>query len=295
MTTDILEIKYRPKTFDEFISYNDTNMDFINDIISYININPYELPNLLLHGTPGTGKTTLANIIINSLNADYIYLNASDNRGVGDMRVIVREFVATKAMNSKVPKIVFFDEADGLTADAQNLLRGLMENYSSNSIFILTCNNINKIIPPLQSRCKMYHAKTPDIDMILKRLKFICDAEAISYTDDKLKQYIDVYYPDMRKMIQNLRNMDSAENIVNKVNEIYNHIIECRTDKCLKHSLIYDKTLNHRIIMKQLFDKMESSMSYANVKIFAEADYRMSVGSTPEIQFVWLIQELIKR
>lgn len=288
MLNELLIEKYRPHNFEEFISYEDNG--FITDIEKYCNENPFGLPNMVLYGHAGTGKTTLARIIVDTLDTDILYLNASDERGIGVMRGKVKDFVVTLGKNPNAPKIVHFDEADKLTKDAQNMLRNLIEERSKQCRFIFTCNNFNDIIDPIKSRCVCYNMKSPDEISIMNRLKYICAEENIIINTHDLTMIVENNYPDIRRMIKSLMFDTDDYDTTNTINEIYDGI---KSGK-INNKLIYDRTLNHRVLLKDLFNKMYNEMTMKQLEIFAEVDYRMTVGSTPEIQFVYLIKELMK-
>jgi len=286
MTTDLLTEKFRPHEFEDFISYEDNS--FIEDIERYCTEEPFGLPNMILYGSPGTGKTTLARIISDKLDTDVLYLNASDERGIGVMRGKVKEFVSTLGNNPNSPKIVHFDESDKLTKDAQNMLRNLIEERSKQCRFIFTCNNINEMIDPLKSRCVCYYMKSPDRYDIINRINYICDTENINKSRADIARIVDTNYPDIRSMIKALM-FDVSDNSGNIVSKIYDSVKSGKID----NKLIYDRSLNHRVLLKELFEMMYDEMTTEQVQIFSEYDYRIAVGGTPEVHFVCLIMELM--
>lgn len=210
----LLVEKYRPKVVEDVIGFD----------ASRINIGE-EIPHLLLYGPPGTGKTTLAKIIINKLNADCVVLNASDERGIETVREKVKSFASTMSTNGHI-KIVFLDESDALTPDAQTSLRNLMETYSSNCRFILTANYVNKIIEPLQSRCLKIEFNNLDKGQIIARLKFICESEGVPYEEDALKAIVDANNSDVRKSVNTLEELKSGV-FLSKIKKENTTSLEC--------------------------------------------------------------------
>ena len=152
--------KYRPKTLEDFIC-TEANKDIIASFK-----NKEEIPNLLFTGTPGLGKTTLAKIIVNDiLGCQYLYINASDENGIDTIRTKVTSFAQTKSIDGKI-KVIILDEADGLSIDAQRVLRNTMEEFARITRFILTANYKYRVIPALQSRCQSLEL-TPPLELSL--------------------------------------------------------------------------------------------------------------------------------
>lgn len=194
----LLVEKYRPRKLEDVIGLD----------IRGITIDQ-NMPHLLLFGPPGTGKTTLAKIIISMLGADFIVLNASDERGIDVIREKVKSFASTGSSNGSI-KIVFLDESDHLTNDAQTSLRNMMETYISNCRFILTANYISKIIEPLQSRCNRIEFGSIDKSLIGERLKYICKEEGIQYEDAAIQIIVDRCQNDIRRAINYLEEMKNG-------------------------------------------------------------------------------------
>ena len=206
--------KYRPETFQDTIGMPTAISNMIN--------NENELPHLLFCGNPGTGKTTTARIIIKKLGLEHIELNASDERGIQTIRDKVKSFAMTASMNGKI-KIIFLDEMDSLTKDAQPSLRNIMEKYHSNCRFIGTANYENRIIDALQSRFTKFNFKQPDKKDILKRLNYIVLTENIKVEKDALTKIIETYYPDIRKMINKLQELNNLNKDIIKSDDVNIH------------------------------------------------------------------------
>ena len=191
--------KYRPKTLDEMV-LSDDNRKYFSSLKD-------EVANLLLVGSPGIGKTTIARVIVNDiLKCNYHYINASDENGIDTIRYKVSGFSQTKSIDGKV-KVVILDEADGITIDGQRALRNIMEEYSSYTRFILTANYKHKIIPALQSRTQLFDL-TPDISSVLRRVFSILTAENIEVNQDQRKQLAQIVkdnFPDFRKIINTVQ------------------------------------------------------------------------------------------
>ena len=167
------------------------------------------MPHLLLFGPPGTGKTTLARVIVKKLNCDYIILNSSDERGIDTIREKVKTFASTKSKDSNI-KVCILDECDALTSSAQDSLRNLMEQYSSNCRFVLTCNYASRVIDPLQSRCIKIDFSNIKKEDIIERLEFICSQENIPYEIEALSKIVDRTGSDIRSAINKIEELKSG-------------------------------------------------------------------------------------
>lgn len=177
--------KHRPIRFDDIAGHEEMLQQIEGFIISG------DIPHLLFHGPPGTGKTTIAEIISQTLLGEFlddclIELNASDSRGIDDMRDIVLKSLRHRSLFVDL-KIVLLDEADGLTTDAQDLLRRPMEK-SKNALFVLCCNDINKIHKAIRSRCAVYEFTAPSVNDTVKRLVQVCEAENTDIPESTLNE-----------------------------------------------------------------------------------------------------------
>ena len=185
--------KYRSKVLDEYVG----NEQLKQIVSQYIDKN--DIQNLLLYGTPGTGKTTLAKLIVNNIDCDFLYINASDERGIDTIRDKVQGFASSASF--KPLKIIILDEADFLTIQAQASLRNIIETYSRTTRFILTCNYLERIIDPLQSRCQVLKITPPSKKEVAQHVAGILEQENINYELNDLVLIVNKHYPDVRKIL----------------------------------------------------------------------------------------------
>ena len=185
--------KYRPSNLDTYIG----NEHLKSKVSIYLESG--DLPHLLLYGKAGTGKTTLAKLLVNNIECDYLYINASDENNVETVRTKVKNFAST--IGFKDMKVIILDECDYITPNAQAALRNLMETFSKHCRFILTCNYVERIIDPIQSRCQSFQIIPPSKSDVAKHLHNILAKESIDNNIDDLKVLIESGYPDIRRVI----------------------------------------------------------------------------------------------
>jgi len=193
----LLVEKYRSQTLDTYVG----NDHIKSTIKQYLDQN--DIQNLIFYGTAGTGKTTLAKLIVNNLDCDYLYINASDERGIDTIREKVSGFASAASFSPL--KVVILDEADFLTIQAQASLRNVIETYSRTTRFIMTCNFVERIIDPLQSRCQVLKIVPPSKKEVAVHLAEVMAIEGIVYDLEDVKTIVNQYYPDLRKCLNTIQ------------------------------------------------------------------------------------------
>jgi len=216
MFQDLLVERYRPKTLDDIVLTPEEKNYFLSLK------GKEEIPNLLFAGSPGTGKTSLAKIIVSDvLDCQYLYINASDENGIDTIRSKVIGFSSTKSLDGKI-KVVLFDECDALSLDSQKALRNVIEEYSSNTRFIFTCNYIFKVIPALQSRCQIFNL-TPPLDGVLNRVVYVLKQQSINVPDTEKSRLVELVrngYPDLRRILNDIQKFSYTGTLVIKDNQV---------------------------------------------------------------------------
>ena len=194
--------KYRPSSLDTYIG----NEHLKSKVKVYLESG--DLPHLLLFGKAGTGKTTLAKLLVKNIECDYMYINASDENNVDTVRTKVKNFASTVGFRDM--KVIILDECDYITPNAQAALRNLMETFSKHCRFILTCNFVERIIDPIQSRCQSFQIVPPSKSDVAKHLHNILVKENVMDTMEDIKVLVDSGYPDIRRVINS-----AQRNVVN--------------------------------------------------------------------------------
>ena len=189
--------KYRPTDMSTYVGN-----EHLKDKVS-LYLESGDVPHLLLYGRAGTGKTTLAKIITSNIDCDNLYINASDERGIDTIRTKIKGFASS--MGFKPLKVVILDEADYLTPDAQASLRNVMETFSKHCRFILTCNYVERVIDPIQSRCQSYKIVPPKKSDVARHMVNILDTESVEYELDDVATLITAGYPDIRRVLNSIQ------------------------------------------------------------------------------------------
>jgi len=185
--------KYRPRSLDTYIG----NEHLKSKVSRYLESG--DLPHLLFYGRAGTGKTTLAKLLVNNIECDHLYINASDENSVDTVRNKVRNFAST--IGFKDMKVIILDECDYITPNAQAALRNLMETFSKHTRFILTCNYVERIIDPIQSRCQPFQIVPPSRKEVAVHLNNILKEENVTFEMDDVATLVNGGYPDIRRVI----------------------------------------------------------------------------------------------
>ena len=241
--------KYRPSSLENYVG----NEHLKTTISRYLEQN--DIQNLIFYGQAGGGKTTLAKLIVGNLDCDYLYINASDERGIETIRDKVSGFASVASF--KPLKVVILDEADFLTIQAQASLRNVIETFSRTTRFIMTCNFVERIIDPLQSRCQVIKIVPPSKGEVAKHLTWILEKESISYTLDDIKIIVNQYYPDLRKCINTIQ-LNSKDNTLKLDNSI------------LVSSNYIDKVIDELKKSKPYFNNIRQTIADSNVEDFDE-------------------------
>ncbi|NBX91603.1 MAG: AAA family ATPase [Proteobacteria bacterium] len=256
--------KYRPKTLKDLI-LNDENRTFFSSLND-------EIPHIMLWGNAGTGKTTLAKLIVNDiLKCQYLYINASDENGVDTIRNKVISFSQVKSFDGK-KKIIILDESDGLTNEGQRILRNVMEEYAENARFILTANYFNRIIEPIRSRCILFNLK-PDLEESYLRCIHILQQENVTLDDNQredLKKFVEKRHPDLRRIINDLQKFSLDKNFEasnkNNILSISTKIVKALLNKesslsvrkiVIENESAFDS--NYQLLYKEIFDLIYNS------------------------------------
>ena len=207
--------KYRPTDLSTYIGN-----EHLRDKVS-IYLESGDVPHLLLYGRAGTGKTTLAKIIVKNIDCDYLYINASDENKVDDVRNKVKTFASSIGFRDL--KVLILDECDYLTPNAQAALRNLMETFSRNCRFILTCNFVERIIDPIQSRCQTFQTTPPSKKEVAVHLSSILENEEVGHELSDLALLINSAYPDIRRVINSAQRQSvEGELVIDKQSIIEN-------------------------------------------------------------------------
>jgi DNA polymerase III delta prime subunit len=269
-----------------------------------------DVPHLLLYGTAGTGKTTLAKLIAKNIDCDLMYINASDENNVETVREKIKNFAST--IGFRQWKIIILDEFDYMTVNAQAALRNLMETFSKTTRFILTCNYVEKIIDPIQSRCQVYAITPPSKKDVAVRVSQILSEEQIRFDLQDLVSIINAGYPDIRRILNSCQRqvidgqlkIDKQSlieaNYMDKVVEmLVNKSDKKATFTNIRQLLADSQVKDYSGLYRHLYDNLESFATghiAAVILIIAETQYQDSFCVDKEIgvmaMFVKILNEI---
>ena len=297
----LLVEKYRPSNLKNYVG----NENIKKSISKYLDQN--DIQNLIFYGPAGTGKTTLAKLCIQNLDCDHLYINASDERGIETIRDKVQGFASVASF--KPLKVVILDEADFLTIQAQASLRNIIETFSRTTRFIMTCNFVERIIDPLQSRCQVLKIVPPTKKDVAKHLNWILQQESIEHDINDLVPLVNQYYPDLRKCINTIQ-LSTQDNTLkldhsilvssNYIDKVINEL--SKGNKVSSFNTIRQIIADANVddfdeLFRALYDR--SSEYYKDkegtaVLAINEHQYKANFRIDKEINIMSLIQTLIK-
>ena len=288
--------KYRPDSLDTYIG----NEHLKEKVKIYLESE--DVPHLLLYGKAGTGKTTLAKIITNNIECDCLYINASDENNVDNVRNKIKTFASS--IGFKPLKVVILDEADFLTPNAQAALRNLMETFSKHCRFILTCNYVERIIDPIQSRCQSYKIVPPSKKEVAQHMVKILDTENCQYKLNDVALIVNAGYPDIRRVINSAqRQIVKGELKIDVLSVIQNdykiQLLEMLSNGAKLsdiRQLIADNSItDYSELYRLLYDEVDNyskGKSEECILIIAEAQFQDTNVVDKEINFMSMLIRL---
>jgi len=254
--------RYRPVNLENYIG----NEHLKTKVSKYISTG--DIPHLLLHGKAGTGKTTLAKLLVSNVDCDQMYVNASDENNVETVRNKIKMFASS--VGFKDLKVIILDECDFLTPNAQAALRNLMETFSKHCRFILTCNYVERIIDPIQSRCQSFQIIPPSKKEVAIHISKILNTESVSFENEQIVTMVNSSYPDIRRIINAIqRNIVDNQLIVDTESLVQNdyklqvlEILQTQDKKNafknLRQLLADSQIRDYADLFRLLYDEIES-------------------------------------
>ena len=307
MTDFIWVEKYRPKTIEDCI-LPDTTKQMFRDFL-----NKGEIPNMLLAGPPGIGKTTVAKALCNELGVDYYVINGSDEgRFLDTVRNNAKNFASTVSLSSTAKhKVIIIDEADNTSNDVQLCLRAFIEEFAGNCRFIFTCNYKNKILEPLHSRCAVVEfgvkgkERAKIAQSFFQRIQQILDAEGVEYDNKVLVELINKHFPDWRRVLNECQRYSVGGEIDSgilasfsdvSVNDLVKNLKEKNFPEVRKwvvDNLDNDSSVLLRRVYDALYNALENNSIPAAVLIIAKYQYQIAFVADQEINMLACLTELM--
>jgi DNA polymerase III delta prime subunit len=295
--------KYRPHKIEDCILPDSLKSTF-QDIVSR-----KEIPTMMLSGTAGVGKTTIARALCDEIGCDYLVINASDDRGIATIQTQVRHYATSMSLTGG-RKVVIMDEADNLTADAQKALRGMMEEVSLNCTFIFTCNFKNRIIDAIHSRCAVIDFKTNGskakmASHFFQRVCFILNEEKIAYDKEVVAAIITKHFPDNRRILNELQRYSAGGTIDKGILAVVSDVQLTELIKALKgkdfascrkwvtNNLDNDQSRIFRSLYDTLYDQLTGSSVPQLVLILAKYQYQAAFVADHEINLIACLTEVM--
>ena len=298
--------RYRPNTIEECILPQSLK-DTFSEVVKH-----GELHNMLLSGTAGLGKTTVARALCNELNLEYLLINSSEENGIDVLRSKIKQFASTVSLQGGKYKVVILDEADYLNAQStQPALRGFIEEFSSNCRFILTCNFKNRIIEPLHSRCSVIEFNTNKKQLaglagqFMKRLQFILDKEGIKYSNKVIADLIMRYAPDWRRVLNECQRYSASGEITpdilvdmsdQNVAQLISHL-KTKDFKSMRGWVTNNSDVDSAVIFRKIYDSLydyaEGQSIPGIILILADYQYKAAFCADREINIVACLTEIM--
>jgi DNA polymerase III delta prime subunit len=297
--------KYRPATIDEVILPQG-----LTDVFTSM-VKTGKVPNMLFTGSAGVGKTTVAKALCNQLNLDYLMVNGSEDGNIDTLRGKIKHFASTVSLQGGL-KVVILDEADYLNPQStQPALRGFMEEFSGNCRFILTCNFKNRIIDPLHSRCSVYDFSIPKDEKpqlataLFKRVTNILTEEDIKFSPDAVANLTKKYFPDFRRIINELQRYSSSGEIdsgilVNLGEENFKQLIDHLKTKQfskMRGWVANNSDIDSSVIFRKVYDSateyLDSSSVPAIILILGEYQFKAAFVADRELNIVACLTEIM--
>ena len=304
MRDDFLWVeKYRPRKLDDCI-LPDEQLNTFRQFVA-----TGEIPNMLLCGSAGVGKTTIARAICEELGCDYIVINGSEESGIDVLRTKIREFASSVSFNGKT-KVVILDEADYLNPNStQPALRAFIEEFANNCRFIFTCNFKNRIIAPLHSRTAVIEFKLTKADRpkmagrFMKRLAEILVAEGVQYNERVIAEVLKKHFPDYRRVLNELQRYSVSGNIdegilvnVQEVNmKELTSSLKAKDFKKMRTWVVENIDNDPNLIFRKIYDTILDEVKYPSqlVLLLADYQYKAAFAANPEINLVACLAEIM--